>query len=151
MKIKTLYIIIFVLLTVAISFALMRIQNPEKVILGNWQEKSWEYEKVQYKEDANHVNYVYSSNLKDVIGKHLLIHTAESWHFKPNGNLILKGNNQEKKVQWALKGRGHILEIKYGDITERYNITEIKKDKIVLNFESDMQIKGLAKLTFEKS
>lgn len=125
--------------------------NPEKTIQGQWKESVWEYEKVDKndttKSDFNSVSHF----VKDVVGENLIIHKAESWIFKPNGKLILKGKNHFKEVNWSIKGRGNILEIKYDNSNcEHYNLTELSENKLVLNFDSDTHTRGIARLTFEK-
>lgn len=137
---------------VAFSGAISKVASPEEVILGEWQEKKWEYEMVYTKSDIEVLKETLSEDVKDQLGKHLVIHTAEKWNFLPDGTLQLIGNEDEKIVHWRLKGRGHILELKYNDgVTEHYNLTLLDQSTMVLNFDSDIQVRGLAKLTFEKS
>lgn len=150
MKISILYLSIFSLLVTHFAVLLYRAPNPEEELLGSWKEVNWVYEKVAASQDTP-VQDSLPASLKDKIGKNLLLHTAETWEFMPGGQLLLKGSQEEKQVQWCLKGRGHILEIRHGLLVEHYNVTQLGKGRIVLNFESDMQIKGLAQLTFEKT
>jgi hypothetical protein len=61
------------------------------------------------------------------------------------------GTDTAREVRWKLKGRGHILELEYDNrIVEHYNLTELNDNTMVLNFDSDIQVKGIAKLTFIK-
>jgi hypothetical protein len=125
-------------------------QSPEKKIVGLWSEKSWEYERVNKVGDTNSKEI--TDDVKKIIGQHLLIHEAETWQFLPNGKLLLKSGSTERLVDWKIKGRGHILQLKYDDnIVENYNLTELDNNTMILNFDSEIQARGIAKLTFEKS
>lgn len=151
MKIWIRYIGFF---TLGISLFILLISmsnNPENIIEGQWKELVWEYEKVD-KNDTITNDYVNVSDfVKDVVGENLVIHKAESWTFKPNGKLILKGSNYSKEVDWTIKGRGNILEIKYDNNNcEHYSLTELSENKLVLNFDTDTHTRGIARLTFEK-
>lgn len=150
MKITTTYTVVF-LVIVATIFTLMSFsQSPEKKIVGQWNEKSWEYERVNKVGDTNSKEI--TDDIKKIIGQHLLIHEAETWQFLPNGKLVLKSGSTERLVDWKIKGRGHILQLKYDDnVIENYNLTELDNNTMVLNFDSEIQARGIAKLTFEKS
>lgn len=150
MKITTTYTVVF-LVIVATIFTLMSFsQSPEKKIVGQWNEKSWEYERVNKVGDTNSKEI--TDDIKKIIGQHLLIHEAETWQFLPNGKLVLKSGSSERLVDWKIKGRGHILQLKYDDnVIENYNLTELDNNTMVLNFDSEIQARGIAKLTFEKS
>jgi len=150
MKIITTYTVVF-LVIVATIFTLMSFsQSPEKKIVGQWNEKSWEYERVNKVGDTNSKEI--TDDVKKIIGQHLLIHEAETWQFLPNGKLLLKSGSTERLVDWKIKGRGHILQLKYDDnVVENYNLTELDNNTMILNFDSEIQARGIAKLTFEKS
>ncbi|UPQ77877.1 hypothetical protein M0M57_09560 [Flavobacterium azooxidireducens] len=150
MKIITTYTVVF-LVIVATIFTLMSFsQSPEKKIVGQWNEKSWEYERVNKVGDTNSKEI--TDDVKKIIGQHLLIHEAETWQFLPNGKLLLKAGSTERLVDWKIKGRGHILQLKYDDnVVENYNLTELDNNTMILNFDSEIQARGIAKLTFEKS
>lgn len=150
MKIITTYTVVF-LVIVATIFTLMSFsQSPEKKIVGQWNEKSWEYERVNKVGDTNSKEI--TDDVKKIIGQHLLIHEAETWQFLPNGKLLLKSGSTERLVDWKIKGRGHILQLKYDDnVVENYNLTELDNKTMILNFDSEIQARGIAKLTFEKS
>ena len=92
------------------------------------------------------------NDVKKIIGQHLLIHEAETWKFLSNGKLVLKAGENERLVDWKIKGRGNILQLKYDDnVVENYNLTELDNNTMILNFDSEIQARGIAKLTFEKS
>ncbi len=150
MKLWFAYIGVFVLGFACFLVMLLSSPNPESLILGEWKEMAWEYEMVDKvaKDDMAELSH----ELKDHSGKDLVIHKAETWTFLPNGKLKLTHDDDEKTVNWRIKGRGHILQIKYdNDTVEHYNLSELRSNKMVLNFEVDLQARGIAKLTFKKS
>ncbi len=125
--------------------------SPEDIIIGEWEELKWEYEKVD-KTGNDSVNYKHiSDDVKDLIGQNLIIHKAETWIFLPDHRVRLLGENTDKIVKWRIGGRGNILQFKHDSATiENYNLSELNDHTMVLNFEADIQAKGIAKLTFKK-
>lgn len=145
------YIVLTILGASGFTGMINSIPSPEKRIIGSWKEKSWEYEKVESKAQLADLKSSLTDEVKMQLGKHLKIHTAESWYFYPNGILVLEGDDTKQECSWSLKGRGHILQLKYSDgIVESYNLTDLDQTRMVLNFTSEMDVRGLAKLTFEK-
>lgn len=125
-------------------------KNPEMTIEGEWRELAWEYEKVNKNDTVNSDFIKVSSYVKDVAGLDLIIHKAEKWKFYPDGRLILQGKNYTKEIAWVIKGRGNILELKHGNNTEHYSLTELSDNKLILNFDTNTNTRGIARLTFEK-
>jgi hypothetical protein len=121
--------------------------SPEALIVGQWEETQWQYEQKGFDENINHVN-----ELKQLARRDLMIHQAETWHFLPDGTLQLCGKDSTRQVKWLIKGRGHILQLKHedGNWTENYNIDILDSNTLIVNFETDIEAKGLAKLTFKK-
>lgn len=125
--------------------------NPEKTIVGEWKEMDWEYEKTDKFLGSSAIGKSISDLEKAEIAKDLVIHQAETWTFEPNGNLKLKNDKNAKSVKWVLKGRGHILQLKYDKgTTENYFLTHLDDHRMVLNLELDNQARGIAKLVFTK-
>lgn len=125
--------------------------NPEKTIVGEWKEMDWEYEKTDKFLGSSAIGKSISDLEKAEIAKDLVIHQAETWTFEPNGNLKLKNDKNAKSVKWVLKGRGHILQLKYDKgTTENYFLTHLDEHRMVLNLELDNQARGIAKLVFTK-
>lgn len=125
--------------------------NPEKKIEGEWEEASWEYEKVDKNDTVNADFKNVSGYVKEIASQNLIIHKAEKWIFMPGKELILKGKEATKKLTWSIKGRGNILELKYNDNSvEHYTLSELSEDKLVLNFNTNTDVRGIARLTFEK-
>ncbi|HLP12523.1 MAG TPA: hypothetical protein VK177_11375 [Flavobacteriales bacterium] len=147
----TTYILLTILAFGGMGWLRSQVESPERLILGVWYEQAWEYEKVGTPADLSYKDTV-SESVKNQLGKHLVIHSAETWHFEKNGVLWLIGHGQAKQARWRLKGRGHILELEHRNhVIEHYNLTEITPDRLVLNFDSDIQVRGIAKLTFKRS
>lgn len=152
MKPLTIYVTVLLLVVFGMLWVMDSVQSPEHQILGTWSERSWEYEKAysHATRKAIHRDTI-SQSVRDQLGKHLVIHSAETWKFNADGTLLLHGADTTKEVKWKLKGRGHILELEYADsVIEHYNLTELNDSKMVLNFDSDIQVRGIAKLTFDK-
>lgn len=127
-------------------------ESPEQLILGEWVEQSWVYERLNNKgERKKYTSMRISNEKKRLISEDLIIHEAEVWKFLPFGKLKLIGNNKEKNVSWKLKGRGNILKLIYkNEKIERYIITELTQNTLIINVEFDIEAKGIAKLTFKR-
>ncbi|MPR33592.1 hypothetical protein [Salmonirosea aquatica] len=127
--------------------------SPSQQIVGTWEEVSWEYEKAdkdQY--DSVMTGEVIADTLQRLIARDRIIHQAETWRFLPNGKLLLTSlRGTRKAAQWTLKGRGHVLFMWYNQESEEsYDIAKITPDELVLHFHTDMQVRGIAKITFKK-
>jgi hypothetical protein len=149
MKIIITYTAVFLVIVGSFITLISLSQSPEKKIVGQWKELSWEYERVN---KLGNSSKEITDDVKKIIGQHLLIHEAETWQFLPNGKLLLQAGENEKLVSWKIKGRGNILQLKYDNqVIENYNLTELDNNTMILNFDSEIQARGIAKLTFEKS
>ncbi|MFY9308478.1 MAG: hypothetical protein WAQ28_05430 [Bacteroidia bacterium] len=122
--------------------------NPEKQILGVWQEVDWEYEKV----DLNTPNKKQiASRVREEVAKNNVLHTSEIWEFLPNRKLKIHFmEKNDLMADWKLKGRGHILKLENENKTEYYEISELTNDILVLHLNIDIEARGIAKLTFKK-
>lgn len=146
MRIPVLYAAIFVATSALLTALLMISEDPESLIVGKWREQSWEYEK----SDGNGTREM-GHEVKERIGKTLVIHNAEYWVFSPNRTLALWRKDGKVVTRWRLTGRANVLRLEYeGRIVEHYNVTHLSSRTLVLNFETDIQAKGIAKLTFQK-
>jgi hypothetical protein len=126
--------------------------NPEEVIIGHWEEVSWEYEKPIISDNGYSEDKAIADNIRKELVQDMVIHKAETWHFYPNGILILEGEDKFPTfLDWKMKGRGHILKLHYEDeIKEYYNIIELNREELILHFHVEMQAKGIARITFRR-
>lgn len=157
MKIRTSFILIPVIMMAIVFFTFIvsgKLQHPEKLIIGTWEEVSWNYAKVDSKSKGDSLSEDFIEEvLKNEISKDLVIHQAERWTFKSDSQLILHKENQDDiNVRWRLKGRGHILKLIYDDheTIELYKIKELDKDKLILHFENDVHARGIIKIEFNR-
>jgi hypothetical protein len=152
MKVIALYFVVFGIAIMGFIAIVKTASSPEEVILGQWSEIEWEYEKPNKRIDPELDKQTLSLYVKEVTGQNLVIHQAEHWIFYPDGTLQLSGEHKETTVLWRIKGRGHLLQLKYDDgREEHYNIMHLSKDSMVIHFEADAQARGIAKLTFTKN
>lgn len=149
------YIILFLGISIiGYSFMRLNMKSPEDILVGDWSENSWKYERVAspgQKQGAYEDSL--SGSLKEYLGKSLFLHENETWSFLQNGELHISSPNKEPKIfHWRLKGKGDMLVIKDENMNpmEHYKITYINKDSLSLSFELDIQVKGLASMTFKK-
>ncbi|SKB25776.1 hypothetical protein SAMN05660226_00027 [Parapedobacter luteus] len=145
-RLLVVYISVFAFILMGFTWLIRSAPNPERLILGQWKETGWVYERLNKVGDEEKVN------MQETLRDGLVLHKAEIWSFLPNGRLRLqKSDGEEETIRWAIKGRGNILEIKYNDgHKEQYDLSQLADDQLVLNFELDTQVKGLAKLTFDR-
>ena len=150
MKFTTIYIGAFVLVILSFLSILQSRPSPEVMISGEWTEVSWKYKKVHSTSNLDFKNYS-SEQVKNLLGKDLVISKAEKWEFLPGGNLKLTSGETVRVVNWRIKGRGHILQLQYHDgLLENYSISYLKNGKMVLNIDAGRKVRGLAQLTFNK-
>ncbi|TRZ45274.1 hypothetical protein DMZ48_05885 [Robertkochia solimangrovi] len=132
-------------MSVLVYFTFTRSEAPGQNILGVWVESEWNYEKFPDKDTPN-----LDLRTKERITKDLIIHKAEIWEIHPNGTLTLHGETS-KKLNWTLKGRGHILKIEYPDKRrEHYTLHRLNPNEMELHFHSDIEARGIVKLVFKK-
>lgn len=127
--------------------------SPNQLIEGTWKEISWEYEKADKNQnDSVLTGEAIDDTLQRLIARDRIIHQAETWQFLPGGKLLLtnlRGN--ERAAHWALKGRGHVLFMQYDQAhSENYDLVKLTSDELILHFHTDLQVRGIAKITFRK-
>lgn len=149
MKLWLIYIAVFALGLTSFTVMMSSAASPEKLILGPWEEKKWMYEdKTSIGADILAASKTSVTNSYPAFS----LHEAENWEFLPGGKLRLTVNDEVQQLTWTIKGRGHVLQIKYAPgHVENYQLTELSKDKMVLDAESDVQARGIARLTFERN
>lgn len=146
MKLLITYSIVFLIGIFGVFLLFRASTSPEKVILGKWKETDWKFEKgIAFAADI-----AAASKAKETQPE-FSFHKAEDWEFLPGGYLRLKIAGQPELLTWRIKGRGHVLQIQYGnDRVENYQLTVLDNNKMILNAESDVQARGIAQLIFER-
>lgn len=149
MKITYGYVLLAAILLNAFV-VLSKVDSPEVLLAGTWKEVEWEYEKVNYSEGRKEL--VITGDQKKEICSKLVIHHEPVWNFNEGNRLLQIGdiNENAEQLGWNIKGRGHILELKGPEGKEDYQIAELTKDRLVLYFNFDLQIRGIIKITFKR-
>lgn len=122
---------------------------PERAILGEWREVSWVYDR----NDQNQkVKQEIHSDEREDIANHLVIHQFENWTFRKDYSIKLhERSGNEHLAKWRLKDRGRILTLMNADGThEAYSVSSLKKDELVLHFDTDVHARGIVKITLKK-
>lgn len=130
---------------------LIKGDSPEELIVGKWEEVDWNFERINV--DSTEVNSNLLAYQKDELYNNMIIHQGEEWKFCPKKELTLtpKDHSEEKKIKWYLKGRGNILELRYGNnVVESYQVHKLTKDTMVIYYNFDLQMRGSVKITFKK-
>lgn len=150
-KVWAVYSCMLGIIVTVVSVLLHRSSSPELLLQGQWQEKEWQYEKVD-KAATGLLAMVENGQIKEILAPHLKIHMAETWHFMSDGTLVLQGQGKEVNARWSIKGRGNILQLKYPDENEveNYNVSQLDENRLILNFESDLHVRGIARLVFSR-
>ncbi len=145
------YILVFSLGLMSFTVMITKSSEPEILIAGQWKELAWSYETENAIEQSGIKKQQSDGRKENPESENLFYHKGETWTFLPNGKLCLNNKDSDKTVQWSIKGRGNILQVKYGNnITEKFILTHLDENKLVLDFDSDIQARGIAKLIFEK-
>lgn len=126
--------------------------NPEQDLVGCWVETGWEYERV---DDRSSPIGSWSDGvrLRSYPDRSLVRHEGELWEFRGRGALAIGDRaGALTSARWRLKGRGHVLTIRQGeDRFEVYDIKELSAEKLVLHFDLGMEVRGIARLEFERA
>jgi len=122
---------------------------PEAAIVGEWKEVSWVYDRNNIDEK---VKQEISTNERIDIANHLVIHEFENWTFGKNYRIKLhEPNGKEHWAKWRLKDRGRILILlNENGTTEAYSVESLKKNELVLHFDTDVHARGIVKITLKK-
>ncbi|QDH79830.1 hypothetical protein FKX85_12620 [Echinicola soli] len=153
MKIKLMYFGVIVLLFGIVITLVANDVNPERKLIGKWEEVMWKYEKLDSSEDNVFDSFRINEQLKQEISRELVIHKAETWEIMPDGAVVLhKKDGSSEQLYWRLKGRGHVLKLfGHGDSLEHYQIQKLTDETLEIHFNSDLQARGIIKMTFEKA
>ncbi|MDA3613702.1 hypothetical protein [Polluticaenibacter yanchengensis] len=122
-------------------------RSLENYFVGEWDETFWDYKKADnYLLKGWGLNQSSSAPAAEV-----RYHQGEKWVFKADGELEILNADSVSYLNWRLKGRGNILEISDGNVTEHFDIKKYSSNKIELNYISDIQVKESARLIFTQS
>lgn len=133
------------------GMALLKSDSPEQLIMGKWEEVEWQFERIDA--DSAKMDHKLLDYQKKELYENMMIHNAEEWEFFPGKLLTLRQHERsgEKKLKWLLKGRGHILELQYGnEKVESFQVYKLTKDTLVVYYNFDLQMRGSVKITFKK-
>lgn len=124
--------------------------NPEDLIVSRWEESSWIYELID--RHPYEVRRVDGIRLDVFDERTVTRHEAEYWNFRADRTFEIQLKDGTKRTgRWRLKGRGHILALRYaGGEVEVYDVKELSDDELVLNFDMGMEIRGIARLGFSR-
>lgn len=139
------FIIAFLMLAFVVFSSFDR--SVERYFIGEWDETFWDYKRAD--------NFLLKGwGLNKTHNKkedNIRYHQGEKWIFKAGGELEIVNADSSSIISWRLKGRGNILEISDGKVTEHFDIKMFSSNKIELNYISDIQVKESAKLIFTQS
>lgn len=129
---------------------LVKVESPEEQLVGEWEELSWEYEKVNHQGSSNY--FAIDDAQKQEIIKNLILHESEVWQFDDDKRLtFISANGERESLDWHVKGRGNILELRHDDERiEEYQVQQLSEDLLVIHFNFDLQVKGIVKMTFKR-
>ncbi len=122
---------------------------PEQAIIGEWKEVSWVYDR---NNDDAKVKQELDESERSSVANHLVVHEFENWTFRPNYKLKLhERSGKEHIIKWRLKDRGRVLTLLNNDGThEVYSVETLKKDELVLHFDTDVHVRGIVKITLRR-
>lgn len=126
--------------------------DPEELLQNRWREVSWSYEKFDGKERPG-AAAIDGIRFAPDAERTVVRHEAESWLFAADRSVAIRlkdGGHVEGR--WRLKGRGHVLTIRYdGGALEVYDVKELDEQRLVLNSDLGMEVRGIARLEFRRA
>lgn len=126
------------------------VASPEKVIVGEWSEVGWHFEKPDYRVDEKNFAQILENNVRiEILDKLEILH-VDRWIFREDGTLEVN-DSSVATMTWSIKGRGHILEIsRNGTPIESFQIQTLNNEQMELHLNLDIQIKGVIKILLER-
>ncbi|WP_166334836.1 hypothetical protein [Sphingobacterium chungjuense] len=143
------YLLVGGLLLVSLLIVIY-VASPEKMIVGEWKEKGWYFEKPDYRLEEKNFAEVLEENIRiEILDKLEILH-VNRWIFRENGTLEVD-DHSVANMTWSIKGRGHILEIsRDGTPIESFQIQTLNNDEMELHLNLDIQIKGVIKILLKR-
>lgn len=124
--------------------------SPEELIASKWVESSWSYEKLDRPPDE--MRRFEGIRVVAFEGRSVFRHEAEYWRLYPDHRFeISLSSGEVLRGRWRLKGRGHILTLRHdrGGV-EVFDVKDISTERLVLNFDLGMEVRGIGSLTFRR-
>ena len=124
--------------------------GPEAQLVGRWQQSGWAYEKLDSPEARPECSY--GRHIEAFEGRSIARHEVEYWEATDDGMLeVVLSNGTHRMGRWRLKGRGHMLTIRYGDgSVEVYDIKELDTARLTLRFDLGVEVRGIARFDFRR-
>jgi len=142
------YILVLSLVLLAV-IGVLYTRSPEKLIQGEWEEVGWYMERADHKNDMIPSGNYIDEQIKAEIFDHVIPFHMDVWYFEEDGRI--QANQYAKRLEWYIKGRGHILELrKDGKTIESFQIHNLTKDQMELHFNLDLQIRGVVKIVLKR-
>jgi hypothetical protein len=127
--------------------------SPESLLVGQWEEVAWRTEKLPDR-DPSQTKWIDGIRFRDYSDRRIIRHEAEHWQFRPDRTLLITLRSGERvRARWRLKGRGHVLTIRYPDTSELevYDIKKLTEERLVLHYDMGMEVRGIARLEFRRN
>lgn len=117
---------------------------------GRVVEKEWRLEKDNASEELASNSQLQEGLRKEILRDFQELHLGV-WKFEKDRSLQSADPNQKSDIEWLIKGRGHVLELrKDGKQMESFQIQQISDDKLVLHLNFDLQVKGIIEIVLER-
>ncbi|NGM66918.1 hypothetical protein [Sphingobacterium sp. SGR-19] len=145
--VKLNYLLLAILL-IGASLVIRHAESPERLIAGDWVETDWRLEK----DNASPVEELQvQSGLKKEILRNVEDLHLGIWRFEKDGSLKSPSSAKSDSIEWFIKGRGHVLELRRdGRTIESFQIQQINDRKLVLHLNFDLQVKGIIEIVLER-
>jgi len=141
------YLLVAILL-IGASIVVMHFESPERLIQGEWVETAWRLEKDNVSSTAG--EQLQAGLRKEILQNVENLHLGV-WRFDEDGTLQSATTAQKSEMEWIIKGRGHVLELRRaGKTVESFQIQQISKDRLVLHLNFDLQVKGIIEIVLER-
>lgn len=132
--------------------------NPERSLEGCWKQVDSRYEKVDVDDNGDPVGPAVGRwndgvRSREYPDRRVVRHDSEYWRFSSGGDVAIAAQDGGvSHGRWRLKGRGHVLTLRFppGDGFEVYNIEELDEHELVLHYDVGVEARGIARLTFHR-
>lgn len=142
------YFLVLIML-ISVIWVIRYYESPERLIEGKWEERAWSLEKDNAGKEIESNGYL-QANLRREILKNIEDLHFGTWSFNQDGSLT-SGDPKSGELEWLIKGRGHILEIRRAGVqVESFQIQQISADKMVLHLNFDLQVKGVIEIVLQR-